>query len=261
VELEDRAAKNLEGLGTRRHMRQRVAEAADGARVQLRDTRLVDADLGANLLHRGLLVVVEADHLLLAGRQRCNRRLHPLLDVFTLERHIGTLGLGGDERRRQRRFVEVFVVGERRGGFDGVDADDRPAKALLVGADLGRQVGQRRLASELAPELLARRFQFAPLTADAARPRILAQRVDHRPPDTPLGKGLELDPTGLVEAVRGIDQADDAVLDEVPNIDGVGHRGRHTPSELLDERNAVDDAGVVGAGLGAHVMCCPPAHL
>jgi len=68
VELENRAAENLEGLGPRRHVRQRVAEAADGARVQLRDARFVDADLGANLLHRGFLVVVETDHLLLAGR-------------------------------------------------------------------------------------------------------------------------------------------------------------------------------------------------
>jgi len=69
VELEDRAAENLEGLGPRRHVRQRVAEAADGTRVQLRDARLVDADLGADLLHRRLLVVIEADHLLLARRQ------------------------------------------------------------------------------------------------------------------------------------------------------------------------------------------------
>ena len=49
-------------------MRQHVAQAADGARVQLRDARLVDADLGANLLHRGFLVVVEPDHFLLARR-------------------------------------------------------------------------------------------------------------------------------------------------------------------------------------------------
>jgi hypothetical protein len=34
----------------------------------------------------------------------------------------------------------------------------------------------------------------------------------------------------------------------------VGHGGRHAASELLDEGNAVDDAGVVGAGLGAHLI-------
>ena len=45
------------------HVAERVAQAANRARVQLRDARLVDADLGANLLHRHFAVVVEADHL------------------------------------------------------------------------------------------------------------------------------------------------------------------------------------------------------
>jgi len=150
----------------------------------------------------------------------------------------------------------MFVVGERRGGFDGVDADNRAAQALLVGPDLRGQVGERRLATELAAQLLAGSFQLTALTAHATRPGILAERVDHRPPDPPFGKRLELDTPGLVEAVRGIDETDDAVLDEVANIDRMGHRGRHAARELFDEGDAVDDAGVVGAGLGAHVMCC-----
>ena len=150
-------------------------------------------------------------------------------------------------------FVEVLVVGERGGRFDGVDADDGAAQALLVGPDLGGEVGQRRLAPELAAQLLAGGFELTALTADAARPCVLAQRVDHRATDATLGKGFELDTARLVEAVRGIDEADDAILDEIANIDGVGHRGRHATSELLDEGNAVHDAGGVGGGkLGAH---------
>jgi len=261
VELEDRAAEDAEGLCPWRHVRQHVAQTADGPRVELRDTRLVDADLGANLLHGRFLIVVEPDHLLLAGRERRNRVLHPALGFFTLEGHVRTLGLRGDERRRQGGFVEMVVVGERRGGFDGVDADDRAAQALLVGTDLRSQVGQRRLATELAAQLLARGFELAALTADATRPGILAQRVDHRPPDAALGEGFELDTAPLVEAVRGIDETDDAVLDEVADIDRVGHRGRHAASKLFNEGNAVHDAGVVGGGwLGAHAGCCPPAH-
>ena len=86
---------------------------------------------------------------------------------------------------------------------------------------------------ELAAQLLARGFQLAALTADAARPGVLAQRVDHRAADAPLGERLELDAARLVEAVRGVDQTDDAVLDEIADIDRVRHRGRHAAGELL----------------------------
>jgi len=53
--------------------------------------------------------------------------------------------------------------------------------------------------------LLARRFEFTPLPADASRPRVLAQRVDHRAADTTFGERLELDPARFVEAVRRVD--------------------------------------------------------
>jgi len=255
VELEDRAAEDLHRLGAWRHVGERVTQPADGAGVELRHAGFVDADLGADLLHRRLLVVVEADDLLLAGRERLDRRLDPAPRVFALERHIRPLRLGGDQSRRQRRFVEVIVVGQRGGRFDGVDADDGAAQALFVGANFGGQVGQRWLASELATELLARRLQLTALTAHPARPGVLAKRIDHRAANPPFGERLELDAARLVEAVRGIDQADDAVLDEVADVYGVGHRGRHASSELFDEGNAVDDAGVVGGELGAHLVC------
>ncbi len=85
--------------------------------------------------------------------------------------------------------------------------------------DLGGQVGQRRLAPEFAAQFLAGGLELTALTADAARPGVLAQRVDHRATDATLGKRFELDTARLVEAVRGIDETDDAVLDEIANID------------------------------------------
>ena len=92
-------------------------------------------------------------------------------------------------------------------------------EALFVGTHLGGEVGQRRLAPEFAAQFLAGGLELTPLTADAARPGVLAQRVDHRATDATLGKRFELDTARLVEAVRGIDEADDAVLDEIANID------------------------------------------
>ena len=146
----------------------------------------------------------------------------------------------------------MVVVGQRRGRLDGVDADDGAAQALLVGAHLGGQVGQRRLAAELAAQLLAGGLELTALTAHAARPGILAQRVDHRAADAALGEGLELDAARLVEAVGGIDEAEDAVLDEIADVDRVRHGGRHATGKLLDEGNAGDDAGGVCSGLGTH---------
>ena len=144
---------------------------------------------------------------------------------------------------------------ERRGRLDGVDADDRPAQALFVRAHLGGQLGVRRLVAQLAPQRLARRVELAPLAADAARPGVAPERVDHRAAHAALGKGFELDAATFVEPVRGIDQADDAVLDEIADVDRVRHRGRHAARERFDERDPRDDPAILMGGnrLGAHV--------
>ena len=116
--------------------------------------------------------------------------------------------------------------------------------------DLRGEIRQRRLAPQLASQLFASRLELATLAANATWPGILAQRVDHRAADAPFGERLELDPARLVETVRRVDQPDDAVLNEVADVDRVGHRGRHPPSELLDERKAGNDAGILFTGRG-----------
>jgi len=60
--------------------------------MQLRDARLVDADLSANLLHRRLAIVVEADDLLFAGRQRGDCGTHSFLGLLPLVGFVGLLG-------------------------------------------------------------------------------------------------------------------------------------------------------------------------
>ena len=117
----------------------------------------------------------------------------------------------------------------------------------------GGQVGHRRLVPELAAQLLARGLELAALAADAARPGVLAQRVDHRAADAPFGEGLELDAAVLVEAVGGVDQADHAVLDQVADVDRVRHRGRHAAGERFDERQAGDDATGSGQAVGERI--------
>jgi len=90
--------------------------------------------------------------------------------------------------------------------------------------------------AQLPTQLLTSGLELAPLTTHAARPGVLSESIDHRAPDTTFGKRLKLDPPRLVEAVGCVNQTDDAILDEVPNIDGMGHCGCNATGKLLDER-------------------------
>ena len=238
------------------HVAERVLQAADGAGMELRHARFVDPDLGANLLHRRFAVVVHADHAPLAGRQRLDRRAHVVAHLGLLVSGVRRVGLRGDERRGQRAIVGVLTAGERRSRFDGVDADNGPAQALFVGSDAGGEVGQRGLASQLAAQRLAGGIELAALTADAARPGVAAQRIDHGAADAALRKGFELDSAILVEAVRGVDQAQDSVLHEITDVNRIRHRGGHAARERFNERKAGNDTTVLTGsnGLDAHLV-------
>ena len=86
------------GLG-RRHLRsKRLLESTNGARMQLRHTRLVDANLASDLLHRRFAVVVAADDLLFARWQRGDCGTHADTDLFAFKRDIRLFGLGWDQR-------------------------------------------------------------------------------------------------------------------------------------------------------------------
>jgi len=216
--------------------------------VQLRHARLVHPQLGPDLLHRDLAEVVEPDQLALARGQRGDGGPNPVLHLAALEGRVGRLGLRGHQHGRQRRVVLVIVRGEGRGGLDGVDAQDRAVEALLVRANLGRQVGHRRLVPQLAPQRLAGRLQLAPLAADAPRPGLAPKRVDHRAAHPPLREGLELDAARLVVALRRVNQAEHAVLHQIADVDRVGHRGGEPARKRFDEGKTGHHASALVGG-------------
>ena len=150
----------------------------------------------------------------------------------------------------------MIAAGQRRGRFDGVDAHDGAAQPLLVGSHACRQVGHRRFVTQFAAQRFAGGIELAALASNAARPRILSERVDHRAAHPPFGEGLELDAASFIEPVRGVDQAEDAVLNQVADVDGVRHRSRHAASQRFDKRQAGDDSAVLGggSGLNAHLV-------
>jgi len=67
--------------------------------------------------------------------------------------------------------------------------------------------------------LLPGGLELPALPADAARPCILAERVDHRATNSTFGKRLELDAASLVKAVGCVNEADDSVLDKIADVD------------------------------------------
>ena len=127
-----------------------------------------------------------------------------------------------------------------------MDADDRAAQPLFVGADLRGEIGQRRLVAQLATQRLARRLELASHAAHAARPGVAAKRVDHRAANASLGEGLELDAAPLVKAVGGVDQPDDAVLHQVSHVNRMRHGRGHAARERFDKRQSGDDATALG---------------
>ena len=115
----------------------------------------------------------------------------------------------------------------------------------FIRSDAGRQIGERGLGAELATQRFARGFELTALAANAARPRVAAQRIDHRATHTALGKSLELDAARLVEPEGGVDQAQHSILDEIAQLDGVGHRGGDAAGERLHEGKTGGDPGTL----------------
>jgi hypothetical protein len=129
----------------------------------------------------------------------------------------GASGSDGTSRR-QAVFVEVPPVAS------GDVASIVLMRTIVrlrrfVGADAGGQFRHRRFVSQFATQRFARRIELAPLSSDAARPRIAAQRVDHRAAHASFGEGFELDAARFVEPMRGIDQTQHAVLHQIADVD------------------------------------------
>jgi len=253
--------KGHDGLAQRFHRRhrrgirtKRLAQTAQGAGMELRHPRLVDAEFGADFLHRDFAVVVEGDDAALTRGQRADGATHAVLHFLPLVGGIGTLGLHRHEHLWQLGFVDVVGARERRGLLDGVDADDHLAEALFVGAHGLGEVGQRRLVAERQAQLLAGGLELTAHAAHTTRPGVLAERVDHRAAHATLGEGLELDAARFLEALGGVDEANDPVLHQVAQVDRVRHGGGHSTGQCFHEGEPGFDAGVdlFGSLLGGH---------
>jgi hypothetical protein len=69
--------------------------------------------------------------------------------------------------------------------------------------------------------------------------------------------GLELDLALGIEALDRVDQADQAVRDEVGLLDVRGQAGGHPARDVLDQRRVGDDELLAGA-VGPRRLVAPP---
>jgi len=220
---------------------QALLQAGQGAGVELRDARLVDAEGLPDLLHRGVLEVVEREQAAVAWLKATHRLAQPFP---TLHRDVALVWRRWGRRDAARRQVGVLAAaaGGGRRRLDGLDADDGAAEPLLVGAEVGREVGERGLAAGADAQRLAGGLELPADATHAAGPGVAAQGVDHGAADPALGKGLEADAPVCVVPVHGVDEADHPILHQVAHIHARRHRGGHSTCEGLDERPAGDHA-------------------
>src|SRR4051794_38925997 len=229
-------------------------QAQHGLRVQLGDTRLGDAEDLADLPQGQVLVVVESDHELLALGQGRDRVREAVFQLGGVEQLLRVRGVGvvqrveeGDLVARGVRHRPQLVERDDRGVGDLhqallelLDRDAELLGHLLVG---GRPV---QAVLELAVDAL----DLTGAGAHGARhPVQRAQLVDDRALDARDRVGLELDLALGVEALDRVDQADEAVRDEVGLLDVRGQAGGHAAGDVLDQRRVGHDellAGTVG---------------
>src|SRR5919206_830235 len=238
------------------------AQPQHGLRVQLADARLGDAEDLADLSKRQVLVVVEGDDELLAFGQAGDRVGHAVLEVGLVEGggRVGRVGVV--QRVEQRDLVAARVAHGPQlveGGHRGVgDLQQRVLELLDGDAQLGGHLLVGRCALETVLEPRVGLLDVAGAGAHRARhPVQRAQFVDDRALDAGDRVGLELDLAAEVEALDRVDEADQAVGDEVGLLDVGGQARCHAPRDVLDERRVGDHEALARVRVPGGLVAAP----
>src|SRR3954470_9948900 len=226
-------------------------QAQHGLGVQLGDARLGDAEDLPDLAEGQVLVVVESDHELLALGQGRDRVGEAVLELGGVEQvlRVGRVGVvqrveEGDLVARGVRHRPQLV--ERDDGGVG-DLHQALLELLDRDAELLGHLLVRGRAVQAVLELPVDALDLAGAGADGARhPVEGAQLVDDRALDARDRVGLELDLALGVEALDRVDQADEAVGDEVGLLHVCGQAGGHAAGDVLDQRRIGEDQAVPG---------------
>src|SRR3954447_1659667 len=215
-------------------------EAAQGVGLDLAHALPRDAELLADLLERGGLAAAEAeaqrDHVALPLGQLGDRAAHRIGAHRALDLVLGGRAAGGEQVAEAR-----VAVGADR----GVRRGDRLRRALDLADLVQRELRDvcdllvARLVAVLREQLaLGARDLLLPLDhvhRDADRAGLVGHAALDGLADPPRRVGRELEALAPVELLRGADQADDALLDQVAEGDAlrlVAPGDRHDEPEV-----------------------------
>src|SRR5438270_6255488 len=212
------------------------AQLLEALVLDLPDALTRDVERPADLVEGARMLPVEPvaqlEHLALAARQRAQNLPQCLLPQRGLGLLVGKRQvLVRDEVAELGLVLVTDRLLQRHGGLRAAaDVLDLVAGQIEVAADLGRD----RLAPELGAQLPLGAHDLVQLLDDvhghADRARLVRERARNRLADPPRRVGRELEALAVVELLRGANEADRALLDQI-------EEGQALVSVLLGDRD------------------------
>jgi hypothetical protein len=206
-----------EGRGGRFRGIEPGPQASDGERMNLGDTRLADPQRGGDCFHGEFFIIVECENSLLFFRQFGNGLLQQML-------HLGAealeerrfLGLGWNAVGKIFFFAVAGRLDPQAAEFEAVEFGNQGLQFVQVDAHLMGDFIFVGRASELAGKVAVDGIDEAAFPTQFARaPVKFAKAVDDGAANAKLGLTTELHLLGQIELVEGVDESDDACMDQV----------------------------------------------
>jgi len=193
------------------------AQAKHGERMDLEHARFANAERSSDFFHGEFFVVVKRENALFFCRQFGDGLLKQVfrLRAEALEERC-FLGLGWDAVGEIFFFAIARKLDLQAAEFEAVEFGEQGLQLAKVDTHpVGDFIFIRR-ASELAGKLGAGGFDEAAFATQVARaPVEFAETVKDSAPDAELGVRTELHVLGQIELVEGVDESEDAGIDQV----------------------------------------------
>src|SRR5208282_2457491 len=193
------------------------AQANHGERMNLGNARFANAECRSHLLHGEFFIIVEGENALFLFRQFGNGFGQKMFHLRAQALEVGCLfRLRGDAVGEVFVFAVARILDAQAAEFEAVEFGEQGLQLVKVNPHLLRDFIFGGGAAELAGEIAVRRINEAAFAAQFARaPVQFAETVEDGAADTELGVRTELHLLGQIELVEGVDQSDDAGMNQV----------------------------------------------
>ena len=219
--------------------------------VNLRHAALVDAQHAADFLHRHLVGVVQQHHFLIPLRQRLHGDAQHARSCSRAQMESGCVSglLGKSGAGRSSLFVGA---GGGRDQADVAQVQHHAAPAVDVHAQLLRRLRIRWDCAAARRQFARRGFHLLVAAAHVARgPVELAQAIEDRALDAVLGVARKDDLFFGIVLAGGVEQAEDAGVNQIVQIDVHRQIFVHADGDGLDQRQMLQHHAVAAIRLTA----------